>query len=205
MKIDWSKAPIWANVVIRAKDGSPFYASQFGGISARQRVGYSHVDGDAFADMIPPHDWTLVESRTPEFEFSSYPQVGSTVTIETGGLRIWEEAEQFVGPNVKVVSTFKLSNTDMVVVYLEDENACCVFRASMCRPAKTPEQIAAEERDKAIQEMADTMAEYKCTDRANEKMTSLSTYLHDHGYRKQPTDQQQTEDQKEQTNETDQA
>lgn len=75
------------------------------------------------------------------------PPVGTEVTIETNGLRIWEEAEQFIGPNVKVVSAFKLTNTEMIVVCLEEENACMVFRASMARPAKTEEQRAAEIRE----------------------------------------------------------
>jgi len=53
------------------------------------------------------------------------------------------------------------------------------------RPIRTPEQIAAEEREKAIKSMAEDMAGYKAVEEPNEKMLSLSTFLHDHGYRKQ--------------------
>lgn len=53
------------------------------------------------------------------------------------------------------------------------------------RPIRTPEQTKAEERQKAIAEMAEHMAGYKNVEDPNEKMLSLSTYLHDHGYRLQ--------------------
>lgn len=78
------------------------------------------------------------------------PPVGSMVMIDRMGLTIWPDAEQFIGPDVKVLANYKAGDEDMIVVESPDERSNCCFRACMARPIRTPEQIAAEERDTAV-------------------------------------------------------
>lgn len=116
------------------------------------------------------------------------PPVGTKVTIETNGLRIWKEAEVFIGRTSKVVAAFKLIESDMVVVYLEEENACCVFRASMCRIPKTPEQLKAESDARATSVLTGELEHLVL---ASERLgpSELAEKLIRLNYRKQPTDQ----------------
>ncbi|AZC30076.1 hypothetical protein C4K38_2116 [Pseudomonas chlororaphis subsp. piscium] len=52
------------------------------------------------------------------------------------------------------------------------------------RPARTPEQIAAEERRSAIDTLADELAGYQGCE-AKDRHQNLALYLHDQDYRKQ--------------------
>lgn len=107
------------------------------------------------------------------------PPLESTVRIVPGDVTIWDVAEQFVGVDCRLKAVFMLGETQMVAVQNIGSGQCCCFWASMVR---TPEQAKAEERAKAIAEIAACMAGYKDVEEPNEKMLSLSTYLHDHGF-----------------------
>jgi hypothetical protein len=175
-QINWRSAPEWANAVIKSKDDQAFYVSQFGGISARQRVGYSQVDNDASADMIHPHDWTLVETRHPAWSGAELPPIGVVCEISP--------PYRDHGTKVRVLCH---DEGDAICRLIEGDELGDIrqFMAAEIRPARTAEQIAEEARQNAIGEMAEHMAGYKDVGEPNEKMVSLSTYLHDHGYRKQ--------------------
>lgn len=138
----WLKAPEWANAVIASKDGQEFYVSQFGGISARQRVGYSEVDHDHSADMIEPHCWTLIDTRQATWTGEGLPPVG-TVCERNIARSDWCKTKILAvtpeGGNV--------AYQDMAGQL--GWSGC----ASSFRPIRTPAQLAAEEREKAIEFM----------------------------------------------------
>lgn len=55
------------------------------------------------------------------------------------------------------------------------------------RPIRTPEQIAAEERDEASYELASFVAGYYGKQEPNPDSIKVAGYLYDQGYRRQPT------------------
>ncbi|SCW91908.1 hypothetical protein SAMN03159424_04392 [Pseudomonas sp. NFACC05-1] len=75
------------------------------------------------------------------------PPLGSTVRIVSIGLRIWPEAERFLGADCTLCAVFMTGDTLMVAVEHQAEAVCCCFVADMVR---TPEQIAMEEREASI-------------------------------------------------------
>jgi hypothetical protein len=139
-KINWRNAPEWANAVIKSKDDQAFYVSQFGGISARQRIGYSQVDNDASADMIHPHDWTLVETRHPAWSGKGLPPAGTVCDHRTGNGMSWSQATILAHGEKKVFYRDR-DGHEWTLLYDEIE----------FRPVRTPEQIIADrEREERI-------------------------------------------------------
>lgn len=140
-KINWRNAPEWANAVIKSKDDQEFYVSQFGGISARQRVGYSQVDTDASADMILPHDWTLVETRHPAWIGEGPPPVGTVCEFRKYSPL---DSGEWIAGDIRYLS-------DCTIVIGGDK---CEHihhpRTLEFRPIRTPEQIAAEKVSKQL-------------------------------------------------------
>lgn len=167
--IDWSKAPEWANAVIRSNEVGEFFVSQWGGISARLRIGSSVIDEDS-ADMIPPHHWVLVETRSAPWTGEGLPPVG--IEIEAMLRRnmhdgyAWHRAKVVHGP-------LPGSEGEVLVFCLETTSPAWVDEF---RPVRTPEQIAAEEKVAAIKEMQQVVGSF-----------NLEPFqcLYDAGYRKQ--------------------
>lgn len=190
MDIDWSKAPPHAthwcpgNAKIEAGwiynpggNGGEFY-------SCYADKGLEHIP------EFPEWRKSRLVPRPSKASWTGegLPPVGTKVTIETNGLRIWKEAEVFIGRTSEVVATFKLIESDMVVVYLEEENACCVFRACMCRLPKTPEQLKAEDDARATSVLTGELEHLVLV---SERLgpSELAEKLIRLNYRKQPTDQ----------------
>jgi hypothetical protein len=181
MSIDWSKAPEWANAVISSKDGQEFYVSQFGGISARQRVGYCEVDSDHRADMIAPHDWSLVATRRAPWTGEGLPTVGTVCEYRVGD-GPWFECE------IRYVTKPYQDCPIEVVMFpphLKGEQTAVV--GTSCgevsfRPIRTPEQVAAEDRRKACEELLSD-----CYQDANAFALVQAGRLYDAGWRKQVT------------------
>lgn len=142
----WLNAPEWAGAVIRSHCGGEFYVSQWGGISARLRVGSSVVDEES-ADMIVPHNWILVEVRSATWTGEGLPPVG--IEIEAMMRRnmhdgyAWHRAKVVHGP-------LPGSEGEVLVFCLETTSPAWVDEF---RPVRTPEQIAADDRKAAIDAM----------------------------------------------------
>lgn len=140
--IDWSKAPEWANAVISAKDGQEFYVSQFGGISARQRVGYCEVDNDHSAEMVIPHDWSLVATRRAPWAGEGLPPVGVKCEVEHGGK--WIDCE--------VIAHFQQESAEVAAFIFSPYSGqpkckeLSYYVAGSFRSVRTPEKIAADKR-----------------------------------------------------------
>lgn len=171
--INWYKAPVWANAVIASKDGQEFYVSQWGGVSVRQRVGYSEVDGDASADMITPHDWTLVATRQADWTGEGLPPVGTVCD--------WQASTQHEWKRVTVIAY------NGIDVWLHPVGI--VGNPAGFRPIRTPEQIAAEEREKGILQMAHDCGDWWRAETDTKCLPPVFGAMWKAGYRKQPTDQ----------------
>ena len=182
MEIDWSKAPVWANAVIASQDGQEFYVSQWGGISARQRIGYSWADSDASADMIEPHDWVLVTTRQGEWAGEGLPPVG---TVCEAGI------QHVSGPNNETRSVIWIEGhviayhaiKDKTYAWFAEDDGFYPPGVFEFRPIRTPEQIAAEERDAASIELAGILSGHD--QHIAVRDIEMAKYLYDAGYRKQ--------------------
>ena len=85
---------------------------------------------------------------------------------------LWAEGEEW--RKCEVVAYYF---ANVVAVDVFDSTAVCML-ASLFRPSKTPEQIAAEERDEAIEEMVELLIMHGKTMRGDMRV------LYDAGYRK---------------------
>lgn len=178
MKIDWDKQPadfpLWlegTNEEHRKHSGWYRRSGEvFEGVHGGQWRACR--EGQFFTVHSKPESSLLTGEWLPELE--------STVRIVPGSTMIWDVAEQFVGVDCTLKAIFMTGDTQMFAVECIESGQCCCFWASMVR---TPEQAKTEERAERIAEIAECMAEYKEVDTPNEKMMSLSTYLHDHGCR----------------------
>lgn len=89
------------------------------------------------------------------------PPVGVKVTIENPqGYNLVCDETEWLGPEVKVVHTYRNPFCVDLVVVERDDGAAQVFRASMCRPIQTAEQLTAEEREKWAEALFDRL--YPC-------------------------------------------
>lgn len=147
--IDWSKAPEWANAVVVSLDGALFWVEQFGGISKRQRFGHESPD-ISVAKMTGGHGWNLVAERPTEpapWNGECLPPVGTVCEMYWGSGR-WRRAEVFAHkPN---------ANGGVDALVEVDGDWSYSTNPSSFRPLKTAEQIAAEERSAAVDEMMKT-------------------------------------------------
>ncbi|MBJ2303495.1 MULTISPECIES: hypothetical protein [unclassified Pseudomonas] len=141
MNIDWSKAPEWANAVIKAKTGNLVWVPFADGICIGLMVegGYPQE-----VDMVPPHEWKLVEVRPTEpWNGEGLPPVGTVRDSNVEGT--WEE------------STVIAHDRGMAIIRrFSHEHEATMYNPvdeSQIRPIRTPEQIEAEERKAAIDAM----------------------------------------------------
>lgn len=168
--IDWSKAPDWAGAVIKNPSDDYYWVSQFGGISCRQRVGAIEPD-DTSACMREGSLWTLVaERQSVAWNGEGLPPVGLKVEGLIQGNGDWCEL------------TLKYKSTDFSVFERADGEEFPLWNPqySTFRPLRTPEQISAEEREKAIEEM---VALSPMLDKGWAR--KVCTAVYDAGYRKQ--------------------
>jgi len=111
------------------------------------------------------------------------PPIGSTVRIVSGGLRVWPDAEKFLGADCTLCAIFMTGDTQMVAVEHQADLVCCCFIADMVR---TPEQLAAEVRLADIAELAQEMAGFIGREDPSEQHQKFAGYLIDHGWHKRP-------------------
>lgn len=110
------------------------------------------------------------------------PPVGAMVEIHKNGYGIRESAEAFMGIPVEVCAVFTAGEgVSMIAVYGGPDLGCEVFRADMARPVRTPEQIAAEDKQKWCRD-----ALLECGHmHPSLDLSILVQSMYDKGYRKQ--------------------
>lgn len=167
--IDWDKAPPWANVVICAELGAHFWCPAWGG---QQTVENIQTGLTQYATMSGDHSWHLVASRHEVvWTGEGLPPVGLAVE--------WLECNQTGWQEVTVLA---YANGE-VWIQPKGKSSIVVYNAAGFRPIRTPEQIAAEEREKAIEALAVELAGHWSSE-AVSLQRETAAYLHDIGYRR---------------------
>lgn len=99
------------------------------------------------------------QAVTEEWTGEGQPPVGIDVEIHNKPCRgVVEGAESFIGTNCKVLAVFANVNGYEMVAVEDTAGACMCFRVDMCGPVRTPEQIAAEERETELNRMVATVS-----------------------------------------------
>ncbi|KWV82537.1 hypothetical protein PFLL34_03586 [Pseudomonas fluorescens] len=180
MNIDWSKAPEWANAVIEGT-GVLVWVPFTDGICTGQII----EDGRSQeVDMLPPHKWKLVEVRPVKpWTGDGLPPVG--IEIEAMMRRnmhdgyAWHRAKVVHGP-------LPGSEGEVLVFCLETTSPAWVDEF---RPVRTPEQIAAEQRKKEIDEIhkicIESFPSSTRTGELNRTISDCACIIYKAGYRKQ--------------------
>lgn len=170
---DWSKAPEWAGVYLRnACDGSLYaWAESYQENARFQRAGspYSFT-------ALSVGCWTQVAMRpvTTEWNGTGLPTVGVVCEIEHH--REWVRCE------ILAHKTFSdLPGLVHAIAWI-DKDTVDQSSGIRFRPIRTPEQIATDEREAAIEEMYQI---YKNSPGLATQQGMAALY--DHGYRKQST------------------
>lgn len=179
-KIDWSTAPEWAGAVVINEPGELAWVPCFGVLCTGKWLGSGH---EQRISMIEPHAWKLVQDRPAEpkqmtWDGEGLPPVGAsceTLDEDTGD---WVAVRVFAHTQIR-------GKTHAVA---QDENDMFFGLAHDYRLIRTPEQIAAEERDKAACDLFCTINwndgvstwEKLSTNRKNDYFKAI-----DAGYRKQ--------------------
>lgn len=168
MSIDWSKAP----------EGATHYDTRPGRMPAFMRMPddsgsvWHYWNGSEWAYYGTSPDWELMAKRPAEWDGQGLPPVGAVCEMHHSSWAegLWEPRKiLFIGKHHVVTS-----EPD------DDDDEKISYTASLeFRPIRTPEQIAAEEREKAIDAMAEDLRKAF----ANPKMAAIT--LFDAGYRKQ--------------------
>ncbi len=176
-QIDWSEAPDWANVLLKhVTDDSYVWAASY-----KDEAQASHVSGRYVCFWLNTPCWVVVESRPePQWSGKGLPPVGKFCEFycEHGS---WV-GELINGAPVEILAHYsQKADSDKVAVFaFASKHGRRVSQAvaSCFRPFRTPEQIAAEEREAAISEMAE------CANGMYFPNRYLLGDLYDAGYRK---------------------
>lgn len=182
--IDWSKAPDWADRVVAGPfTGHEYWASESrrvkfnGALDTRDKT---HIDSK----------WRVLELRpaSPTWPAEGVlPPVGTVCEVVEGNRHVF--LRQFDGKRVRIIAHDVDEGMPVAIFRVEDkteENEADYHALVACRfrPIKTAEQIAAEDREKALDEMT------ACTSvpvlyAGQSARRTIAAQLYDAGYRKQ--------------------
>jgi hypothetical protein len=172
--IDWNKAPDWAQ--------------EFATNPASERAwlgesGYSYLIGNGGivswenSHAFSRGEFNIIESRPAAWNGQGLPPVGIACEVENNVSGGWDTVDEVLAHTV--------INDDQVAVFRRQDSVY-YSPAKAFRPARTPEQIRADERNAQILGLADELAGYQGRE-AGDKHKKIAEYLHDNGYRKQVT------------------
>ena len=181
-QIDWSKAPEWATVRLRSAYDETLLAWAE---SYQEDVRFKRDDYDQSCSYLAVDCWTQIAMRpsVQDWTGTGLPPVG--VACES----LWNES----GNQWLKVKIFAVNEHGQPIHRWEEGPKAYEYQASPLtgmtgnpyfRPIRTPEQIAAEEREAAVQAMLDGYS-YPNSDIAR----AVCGYIYDAGYRKQSTKQ----------------
>lgn len=153
-EIDWSQAPEWAKTVIRSggNDGRLFWAEAFGTVSRRQRIsGYKDSDANGADMTIKGHMWTLVETRPGAWTGEGLPPVGVVCEAAIPHTSGPNNERSFIWIEGSVIAYYEIKGK--TYAWFSEVDGFYPPAVLEFRPILTPEQIAADERDKAAHEL----------------------------------------------------
>ena len=156
-KVDWSLAPEGATH--RNRTGKFFKFDVIGsmGIAHNYSDGKWRSIGYRLEDYSEPGELT----ERPKHKQWSGPQdglppVGIQVEIRNTKNRDCSPgSEDLFGKSVAVMASFRNMHDYEIVAVEGDDGGCYCFRADMCFPVRSTEQLAAEQRETAIREIMD--------------------------------------------------
>ena len=143
-QIDWSKAPEGAMVLLKhVRDGAYAVSESYG-----DEAKTWHWPDPRYSFPLMPSMWRIVAERptTPSWSGEGLPPVG--VVCEVDWCEEWHKCEVIAHFQQRcgMVAAFTVEISDGV-------KSLYAFGADSFRPIRTPEQIAADEREAAILDM----------------------------------------------------
>lgn len=185
LEVDWSKAPDDAthygaghlcNFWLKRIDGHWNFINIWGCAS-----GDWHKASNKDNEWIDSREIIARDQSTPEWSEDGLPNVGTKCVIYKGSYDLLGGQEDFIGPVVTVTARFKsATGVEMACVDSGTDLGCQLFRADMCFHLPTAEEIAAEEREKTVKEMVDSLGRFN-------SIYEACGMLYDVNYRKQVT------------------
>lgn len=186
MSIDWSTAPNWAKELALnpydeqawlGDDGYSYLMGNGGIVSWTYETAY---DRSAFKIM-------QIRPRPSVWTGEGLPPVGTFCEVVSPGYRN-DRFERFIGQAVTVIAHDVIDDDPVAVFRMPvdgqvDEQDYHALVAKCFRPIRTPEQIAAEEREKAVFEIAHILID----NRHDSAEYHQAGRIYDAGFRKQPT------------------
>lgn len=113
-----------------------------------------------------------------------WPSIGETVEVIKGPAEWDDDDRPMIGAEGKVRSVFK-NDCDQKIIAIElPSGECKCFIVECIKPARTAEQVAAEEREKAAIDLAFLITGHM--DRSKDCAKTIGEIIHDAGYRKEP-------------------
>lgn len=175
MKIDWNEAPEWAIGHALHVSGGGEIKEVWVGEHQYQRLdqskAFAYGGGEGDSRHNPRRYQFKYETLRPApWTGEGTPPVGTHVEW-------WSPKYSWLGGTV-----VGHDGTATIVRHNDGYEGCYSDRI---RPIRTPEQIAAEERDNAVAELAGEIAGWSNREESSIGQDLLAMYLHDHGYRKQ--------------------
>lgn len=191
MSIDWSKAPEGAEA---AHPGNPgvypaWYRRDVAGLVEQicPMAGILNWTWMGCRRDFPIGSLVRPKNSDPAWVGIGLPPVGTVCEVVSPGYSN-DRFDRFVGQLVTIVAHDVIDAEPVAVFRMSvngqvDEQEYHAMVAKCFRPARTPEQIAAEERDKAIAEMVDALG---CDPEASKTGEFIRCgLLYDAGYRRQ--------------------
>ncbi len=192
--IDWSNAPHWAQAVVASPHSNDLYWVEGWGCrnSKRQRMGALQPDLNTCDMTSQDHAWRLVERRpvadepkepVTQWNGQGLPPVG--VEVEIAPSTPYLHIRYPEGARVKVYANFTDDRGIELAAFVDGAGQVGGVATAECfLPIQTPEQIAAQQREKAVQDM---LAEVVLREgpAANHRGTlAVIEALYDAGYRR---------------------
>lgn len=166
IEVDWSKAP----------EGTTHYGPE---TSLYLEAWYKEVGGSWMCWLVDGgHGWYYTDSlpsnaiaRPVEWDGTGLPPVGTKCEVKLLYADLWHECT--------VVAHFE----GRAVVVLGNHESACIY-AEQLRPIRTPEQIAAEKREREINDLVEVIVTHYEYPKGAESYIGLARALHNAGYRK---------------------
>lgn len=171
--IDWSKAPEWATVRLRnVADSSLLAWAESYNTGSR----FKRDDFDSESPSLIIDAWTQIAMRpsSPAWNGEGLPPVGTVCEVMDADIGDW------ISGTIVHVGL----NNGCTVAIMQCEKEVQYGYSGEFRPIRTPEQIAAEEREAAIQAMYGLSRTSSIADVLHAQHR-LCADLYDAGYRKQ--------------------
>ncbi len=167
-EIDWSKAPEWAKKLGTNPHGENAWLGD---------EGYSYLLGNggvvswSYETAFAYTAFKIIEVRPAEWSGEGLPPVGTVCDIKIKGVSVWCPAKiLFCQDNALVISW-----------RAEGVAHPTTLDSVEIRPIRTPEQIAEDEKQRAVSEMEAQIAKWGLASDYN----GMCQALYDAGYRKQ--------------------